>query len=81
MNKLFPLALGGALLTAPASAQISSFQHIILVVQENRTPDNMFQWLPRHEQPERMQHAADQQTIQHPNSDGWLVRQQRRRAA
>jgi phospholipase C len=25
-----------------ATAQISSFQHIILVIQENRTPDNMF---------------------------------------
>jgi phospholipase C len=43
--KLFPLALAGLCLTAPASAQISSFQHIILVIQENRTPDNMFQGL------------------------------------
>jgi phospholipase C len=44
MNKLFPLALA-ALCVTPASAQISSFQHIILVIQENRTPDNLFQGL------------------------------------
>jgi phospholipase C len=31
--------------TALAPAQISSFQHIIVVVQENRTPDNLFQGL------------------------------------
>jgi hypothetical protein len=36
------LALAALCLTAPASAQISSFQHIILVIQENRTPDNLF---------------------------------------
>ena len=45
MNKLFPLTLAALCLTAPASAQITSFQHIILVIQENRTPDNMFQGL------------------------------------
>jgi phospholipase C len=28
-----------------AQAQISSFQHIVLIVQENRTPDNLFQGL------------------------------------
>src|SRR5271166_2544889 len=44
VNQLFPLTLA-LCLTAPASAQIASFQHIILVVQENRTPDNMFQGL------------------------------------
>jgi phospholipase C len=43
MNRLFPLALAGLCLSAPASA--TSFQHIILVIQENRTPDNMFQGL------------------------------------
>lgn len=37
----FLLALAGVL----AHAQISSFQHIILVIQENRTPDNLFQGL------------------------------------
>jgi phospholipase C len=28
-----------------ARAQISNFQHIVLIVQENRTPDNLFQGL------------------------------------
>src|SRR5208282_5627108 len=45
VNKLFPLALAALCLTAPASAQITSFQHVIVVVQENRTPDDMFQGL------------------------------------
>jgi phospholipase C len=45
MNRLFPLALAALCLTAPASAQITSFQHIIVVIQENRTPDNFFQGL------------------------------------
>ena len=45
MNRLFLSALAALCLAAPASAQISSFQHIILVIQENRTPDNMFQGL------------------------------------
>jgi phospholipase C len=45
MNRLFPLAVAAICLTAPASAQIPSFQHIILVIQENRTPDNLFQGL------------------------------------
>jgi phospholipase C len=31
--------------TAIASAQISRFQHIVVIVQENRTPDNLFQGL------------------------------------
>jgi phospholipase C len=45
MNRLFLLAVAALCLTAPASAQIISFQHIILVFQENRTPDNLFQGL------------------------------------
>ena len=45
MNKLFPLALAALCLATPASAQITSFQHVILVIQENRTPDNLFQGL------------------------------------
>jgi phospholipase C len=46
MNQLFPLTLVAALcLTVPASAQITSFKHVIIVVQENRTPDNLFQGL------------------------------------
>jgi len=39
------LALAALCLAAPASAQIASFRHIILVIQENRTPDNLFQGL------------------------------------
>ena len=35
----------GCLLVAPLYAQIPHFQHIIVIVQENRTPDNMFQGL------------------------------------
>jgi phospholipase C len=31
--------------TSVASAQISSFQHIVVIFQENRTPDNLFQGL------------------------------------
>jgi len=45
VNPLVPLALAALCLAAPASAQITSFQHVILVVQENRTPDNLFQGL------------------------------------
>jgi phospholipase C len=45
MNRLSPWALAALCLTAPASAQIASFQHVILVIQENRTPDNLFQGL------------------------------------
>ena len=40
MNKLIPLTLAALGLATPASAQITAFQHIILVIQENRTPDN-----------------------------------------
>ena len=42
MNKLIPLTLAALGLATPASAQITAFQHIILVIQENRTPDNLF---------------------------------------
>jgi phospholipase C len=46
MNQLLPLTLVAVLcLTAPASAQITYFEHVIVVVQENRTPDNLFQGL------------------------------------
>jgi phospholipase C len=45
VNKLFPLTLAALGFATPASAQITAFQHIILVVQENRTPDNLFQGL------------------------------------
>ena len=33
------------ILTIAAQAQISNFQHIVIIVQENRTPDNLFQGL------------------------------------
>lgn len=33
------------LIVGNAHAQISTFQHIVLIVQENRTPDNLFQGL------------------------------------
>jgi phospholipase C len=36
---LFVLAILGAI---PSQAQISSFQHVIVIFQENRTPDNLF---------------------------------------
>jgi phospholipase C len=42
---LFSLASAALCLATPASAQISSFQHIIIVIQENRSPDNLFQGL------------------------------------
>ena len=45
VKQLLPLTLAALCLTAPASAQITSFQHIVLVIQENRTPDEMFQGL------------------------------------
>jgi hypothetical protein len=32
VNRLFPLPLAALCLTAPASAQIASFQHVIVVV-------------------------------------------------
>jgi phospholipase C len=39
---LFLLSFFGAVL---AHAQISSFQHVIVIIQENRSPDNLFQAL------------------------------------
>ena len=36
--------LGGCLILA-VSAQIPKFQHVVVIVQENRTPDNLFQGL------------------------------------
>jgi phospholipase C len=34
--------LGAALMLGSAQAQITNFQHVVLIVQENRTPDNLF---------------------------------------
>ncbi|MGO8793611.1 MAG: alkaline phosphatase family protein [Candidatus Sulfotelmatobacter sp.] len=42
MKKPILLAAFLLLLATLSPAQISSFEHIVLVVQENRTPDNMF---------------------------------------
>ena len=67
MNRLFPLALAALCLTAPASA--SSFQHIILVIQENRTPDNLFQGLCTTRS--ACKHYARARTVQHSDADGY----------
>ena len=73
MNRLPPLALAAICLTVPASAQIASFQHIILVIQENRTPDNLFQGLctptPTNPIPCSTQPSPGQYNIQ---TTGWL---------
>jgi phospholipase C len=45
MMKIKHLFLMAWLGTALAHAQISSFQHIVVIFQENRTPDNLFQGL------------------------------------
>ena len=42
-NLLFFIFLSGA-----ATAQISAFKHIVVIVQENRSPDNLFQGLCAH---------------------------------
>ena len=39
------VAVLACLVVLPLHAQIPQFQHIIVVVQENRTPDNLFQGL------------------------------------
>ncbi len=39
------LAIFGCLAVVPVKAQAPHFQHVIVVVQENRTPDNLFQGL------------------------------------
>src|SRR5579884_1081380 len=41
VNSLLLVLLG----TVCVQAQISSFQHVVIIVQENRTPDNLFQGL------------------------------------
>jgi phospholipase C len=37
--------LGTLIVVFAANAQIASFQHVVVIVQENRTPDNLFQGL------------------------------------
>lgn len=43
-TELLPMFLG-LLLAEQTLAQTASFEHIVIVVQENRTPDNLFQGL------------------------------------
>jgi phospholipase C len=43
--KILLLLLAGAVGTTLVHAQISRFQHIVVIFQENRTPDNLFQGL------------------------------------
>jgi phospholipase C len=69
MNRLFPLALAALCSTAPASAQITAFQHVIIVVQENRTPDNLFQGLCATAGACSTQPSSGQYDIQ---TTGWL---------
>src|SRR5882762_1553538 len=47
MKLAFPSSLLLLFGTLLAQAQISSFKHVIVIVQENRTPDNLFQGLCR----------------------------------
>lgn len=43
MRTLRHIVIASAILAAlPAHAQIASFKHIVVIVQENRTPDNLF---------------------------------------
>src|SRR5580698_535121 len=45
MNRSVYLLLVVFSIAAAAHAQISNFQHIVIIFQENRTPDNLFQGL------------------------------------
>ena len=45
MRLVFPSSLLLLFGTLLAQAHISSFKHVIVIVQENRTPDNLFQGL------------------------------------
>ncbi len=42
------LACAGALASPPAMAEIPVVQHVVIIVQENRTPDNLFHGLARY---------------------------------
>lgn len=61
--------------TIAAHAQISNFQHVIVIVQENRTPDNLFQGLcvsaPAAQNPCSTTPTSSQYNIQTSN---WLDR-------
>ena len=45
VSAITPTLVIGLCSVLTASAQIASFQHIVVIVQENRTPDNLFQGL------------------------------------
>jgi phospholipase C len=72
VNHLFPLALAALCLTTPASAQIAAFQHIVVVVQENRTPDNMFQGLCPITKPSACNPAQPSSTQYNIQTKAWL---------
>jgi phospholipase C len=42
---LLPILVGMMVLASAAFAQIPAFQHVVVIIQENRTPDNLFQGL------------------------------------
>jgi phospholipase C len=71
VNRLFPLALAALCLSAPALAGITSFQHIILVIQENRTPDNLFYGLCTIPSACSIHPSSQQYNIQ--TTDGWTT--------
>jgi phospholipase C len=45
MKSILKIALVICALAVAAQAQISNFKHVVVIVQENRTPDNLFQGL------------------------------------
>ncbi len=45
MKRIVQILCFAALATGMARAQMPSFQHVVVIVQENRTPDNLFQGL------------------------------------
>jgi phospholipase C len=71
VNELIPSGLAALCLATPASAQITAFQHIILVIQENRTPDNFFQGLCTTPSACSTKPGPAQYNIQIPSA-GWL---------
>ena len=64
----FPVKILSLALPMLAPAQITSFQHVIVIVQENRTPDNLFQGLCATSRNQgAMQRHPERHSIQHPN--------------
>jgi phospholipase C len=48
MNRFGVVALLAALVPACAAAQATKLAHVVIIVQENRTPDNLFHDLPKY---------------------------------